>query len=113
MIRCCRLLTTILIWLIEIDKKSIEIRQRNQKGKYDMSSHVTLLLLVILLLVLVIAVGFFIWHSMHSASARSSKQGGNTGKIRGQKRHFTAEDRKAVLLLRELSELMDSVDKGL
>ena len=47
-----------------------------------MSSHVTLLLLVILLLVLVIAVGFFIWHSMHSASARSSKQGGNTGKIR-------------------------------
>ena len=78
-----------------------------------MSSPVTLLLLVILLLVLVIAVGFFIWHSMHSASVRSSKQGGNTGKIRGQKRHFTTEDRKAVLLIRELSELMDSVDKGL
>lgn len=78
-----------------------------------MSSPVTLLLLVILLLVLVIAVGFFIWHSMHSDSTRSSKQGRNTGKIRGQKRHFTTEDRKAVLLIRELSELMDAVDKGL
>lgn len=100
MTRCCGLLINILKWLLETDEK------RNKKGKNKMDIPIILLLAV---LVFLMALGIFVWHKMHTNSQVSLK-----GDCKdGQKRHFTEDDRQALLLMRELADIINTVEERL
>ncbi|MDE7479456.1 MAG: hypothetical protein K2M91_16225 [Lachnospiraceae bacterium] len=81
-----------------------------------MGGPVTLMLLVILLLLLISVVGVFMWQRTHADSSGSidrTNENGNTRKNGKQKRRFTEDDRQALLLIRELADIINTVDRRL
>lgn len=78
-----------------------------------MGNPITLLFLIILLLVLMTVLGIFLWHKTHDERLVFRKSSESTKKTREQKRHFTEDDKKAVLLIRELADIINTVDRSL
>lgn len=79
-----------------------------------MSGSVFLLLIVVLFVTIVL--GVFVWYKTHTDSLTVMEKEDadrGPGARRGKRRHFTEDDRQAVLLIRELADIMNTVDKKL
>lgn len=93
--KCC-------VLLIKIIEKIVERDQKKRRKEWEKMFDVGIILIVVVLVLIMVAIIICI-----------KKPSAHLGISNQQKRSFTEEDRQAVLLIRELGDIIDVVEKKL
>lgn len=74
--------------------------------------NVPIVLLVAFILLIVLIIGIMVWQKNSAENYISIRRNvGNPKKSENQKQRFTKDDKQALLLIREIANIIDIVDK--